>query len=122
VKLNAVALQIVFCSCAAVLVITGTGFTVTVTFTVDPLHPFAVGVIVYVTVPLLIPSVLLSTSLIVAPLPAAAPLTFALLLIVQLNVVPLTAFGLVIATPAATPLHILLLLADAFGTGFTVTT
>ena len=76
VKLNAVALQIVVCNCAAVLVMTGVGFTVTVTSVVAPLHPFALGVILYVTVPLVVPSVLVNTCPIVAPLPALAPVTF----------------------------------------------
>jgi hypothetical protein len=77
VKLNAVALQIVVCNCPGVFVITGTGFTVTTTTIGVPLHPFALGVIVYVAVPDVTPSVLLSTWLIVDPLPATAPDTLA---------------------------------------------
>jgi len=58
----------------------------------------------------------------VAPLPALAPVTLLLLWITQLNEVPATLFGLVMATLVVPPLQIGWLLADTVGIGFTVTT
>jgi hypothetical protein len=121
VKLNAVPLQIVVCNCGAVFVITGTGFTVTITSVNVPLQPFALGVIRYVTVPLVMPSVLVKAWLMVAPLPAKAPVTLLLACTVQLKVVPLTVFGFVIATLVLFPLQMVWLLAATVGIGFTVT-
>ena len=121
VKFSAVPLQMVFCNWVLVFVITGTGFTVTVIIVVAPLQPFAVGVIVYCTVPLVMPSVLVNVWLITLPAPLLAPVTF-VALIVQLNVVPLTAFGLVIATLVVPPLQMVWLEAETVGIGFTVTT
>ena len=107
VKLNAVALQIVVCSCTAVLVMTGVGSTVTVTSVVGPLQPFALGVILYVTVPLVTPSVLVNTWPIVAPLPAEDPVTFVLAKTVHVKVVPATFVGAgVMATLLDVPLQI----------------
>jgi hypothetical protein len=57
-KFKAVPLQIDCIKLAGVLVIAGTGFTVTVTSNGLPGQPFAEGVILYTTVPELIPSVL----------------------------------------------------------------
>ena len=102
--------------------ITGTGSTVTVTSIVLPLQPFDVGVMRYVTLPLVIPSVDVNTWLINVPLPALAPLTFVLAKIIQLNVVPDTVLGLVIGMLVLSPLQIVSSLADAFGIGLTVTT
>lgn len=56
-KLSGVALQISCIREVDVFVMTGAGFTVTTTSRKFPLHPFAVGVIRYVTVPEVIPSV-----------------------------------------------------------------
>ena len=69
----------------------GIGLTVMFTFVAGPLHPFAVGVIVkVVTCGVFV--VLVSVPLIGEPLPLAAiPVTFAVLLLVQLNTVPATA-------------------------------
>jgi hypothetical protein len=61
VKLNAPPLQIVLISWVAVFVITGTGLTVTTTTIGAPGQPLALGVIVYVAVPVLMPSVLVRT-------------------------------------------------------------
>jgi hypothetical protein len=122
VKFSEALLQISVWSCVAVLVICGDGSTVTVTSVVDPLHPFADGVILYVTVPLVTPSVEVSTWLIRFPVPAAAPLTLDDESTVQLKVVPLTLFGLVIAIAGDVPEQIVVLLAATVGIGRTVTT
>jgi hypothetical protein len=58
-----------------VAVTTGVGFTVIVTVTGVPLHPDAVGVIVYTAVPAVV-EVAVSVCAIVEPDPAAAPETF----------------------------------------------
>ena len=106
VKLNATPLQIVVCNCTAVFVITGVGSTVTVTSVVGPLQPLAAGVILYVTVPEVTPSVLVNTWPIVAPLPAKAPVTFVLEKTVQVYVVPATLVGVAaIATLDDVPLQ-----------------
>ena len=74
----------------------GFGFTVTVTVVVD-VHEPAVAVIVNVVV-CAVAVVLVRVPLIDAPLPLAAiPVRFAVLFLVQLNVVPATAFGFVIS-------------------------
>ena len=67
------------------------------------------------------PSAEVNTWLITVPLPPPEPFTF-VATAVQLNVVPGTAFGLVIAMLVLAPLQIVWLLADAFGIGLTVTT
>ena len=121
VKFNAVPLQMVVCNCVEVLVMTGAGLTVTVTSMKLPLQPFAVGVIRYVTLPLVIPSVEFSTWLIVPPLPALAPVTLLLPCIVQLKVVPVTPFGFVMDTDVLSPLQIVWLEAFTSGIGLTVT-
>jgi hypothetical protein len=78
-KFNATPLQIVVCSCVDVLVITGDGLTVTTTSMKLPVQPLAVGVIRYVTLLLVTPSVLVKIWLIKPPLPATAPVTLLLL-------------------------------------------
>ena len=67
------------------------------------------------------PSAEVNTWLITVPLPGPEPLTF-VATTVQLNVVPDTAFGFVIAMLVFVPLQIAWLLADALGIGLTVTT
>ena len=62
----------------------GFGFTVTVASTKLPLQLFADGVILYTTVPGVMPSVLLSNWLIAVPIPTTAPVTFVLLWTIQL--------------------------------------
>ena len=52
----------------------GIGLTVTTTFIGDPVHPFALGVIVYVAVPGVVP-VAVRDCTIEVPLPLDAPLT-----------------------------------------------
>ena len=100
----------------------GFGLTVIVAVIVDPLQPFALGVIVYVTVPAVLPVVLLNNWLIVLPLPALAPVTL-VADTVQLNVVPVTAFGFVRAMLVVSPLQIVCVagVANAFGIGLTST-
>ena len=56
------------------------------------------------------------------PEPAADPVTFVAESTVQLKVVPLTAFGLVIAILEEVPEQIAASVAEAVGTGRTVTT
>ena len=58
----------------------------------------------------------------VAPEPFAAPVTFVAPVTVQVNVVPDTAFGLVIATLVLCPEQIVWFDAEASGVGLTVTT
>ena len=67
------------------------------------------------------PSAELNTWLITVPLPPDEPFTF-VANAVQLNVVPDTAFGLVINIFVLAPLQIAWSLADAVGIGLTVTT
>src|SRR3569832_784703 len=123
VKLNAVALQIVVCNDVAVLVITGAGFTVTVTSVKLPSHPFALGVILYTTVPAVTPSVLVNTCPMVDPAPALAPVTLLDDCTVQLKVVPDTFVGAALIDKLVlVPLQIVLSLAVTVGTGLTVTT
>ena len=123
VKLNAVALQIVVCNEVAELVITGDGLTLTTTSMNNPSQPFALGVILYVTVPCVRPSVLVNTCPIVDPAPALAPVTFVEVCTIQLNVVPDTLVGVeAIGKAVLVPLQIVLFDAVAVGTGFTVTT
>ena len=69
--------------CAGLTANVGTGFTVTVRVIGVPAQPFALGVIVYVTVPWVLPVVLVSVWDMVLPLPAVAPVTL-LALTVQL--------------------------------------
>ena len=73
-----------------VAVAVGLGLTVTITMVVFPAHPFAEGVIVYVTVPATKP-LLFKTSVIEEPLPFVSPETFAVAAAVQENDVPATA-------------------------------
>ena len=123
VKLNAVALQIVACKDVAVLVITGVGLTVTVTSVKLPSQPFALGVILYTTVPAVTPSVLVSTWPIVEPAPALAPVTLLEDCTIQLKVVPDTFVGAPLNGKfLLVPLQIVLSEAVTVGTGFTVTT
>ena len=72
-KFKAVPLQIDCIRLEGVLVMTGFGVTLTVTEMIDPLQPLALGVISYVIVPELIPSVAVSVWLITEPDPADAP-------------------------------------------------
>ena len=97
--------------------------TVTVTSVKLPSQPFALGVILYTTVPAVTPSVEVSTWPIVEPAPALAPVTFVLLCMVQLKVVPDTFVGAaLIGKFVLVPLQIVLSEAVTVGTGFTVTT
>ena len=100
---------------------TGLGLTVTTTSTKLPEHPLAVGTIRYVTVPEVVPSVDVSTWLIVAPDPATAPDTFVDVSTVHVKVVPEIALGFVIATFVLVPEHIVSGEAAASGIGLTVT-
>ena len=75
-KLNDVPLQISWIKEVDEFVIAGLGLTVTTTSIKLPKHAFAVGVILYVTVPDVTPSVDVRTWLIVDPLPVVAPVTF----------------------------------------------
>jgi hypothetical protein len=123
VKLSAVALQIVVCKDVAVLVITGVGLTVTVTSVKLPSQPFALGVILYTTVPAVTPSVDVSTWPMVDPAPALAPVTLLDDCTVQLKVVPDTFVGAALIDKfVLVPLQIVLSEAVTVGTGFTVTT
>lgn len=76
---------------------------------------------VYVTEPLEMPSVLLSTWEMTLPAPAEAPLTF-VGADVQVNVVPVTELGLVMATEVVDPEQMVWGNAEAEVTGLTVTT
>jgi hypothetical protein len=102
-------------------VITGMGFTVATLVIGDPEQLFAVAVMEYVTVPLEV-DVAVSVWLMLFPVPADEPLA-ADDVLVQANVVPLTAFGLVIEKAATAPEQIETLAGVAFivGNGFTVT-
>jgi hypothetical protein len=123
VKLSAVALQIVVCKDVAELVITGVGLTVTVTSVKLPSQPFALGVILYTTVPAVTPSVDVSTWPMVDPAPALAPVTLLDDCTVQLKVVPDTFVGAALIDKfVLVPLQIVLSEAVTVGTGFTVTT
>lgn len=88
------------------LVMTGTGFIVTNTSNVGPGQLLAEGVIVYVTVPLLDPSVLVSNCEIMLPAPAEAPVVF-VPDTVHVYVVPETKLGLVILMLVDWPLQII---------------
>ena len=82
----------------------GVGFTSTVAVIGAPGQPFAVGVIVNVTVTGAL--VVLVSEPLISPEPLAAiPVTVAVLFLVQLKVVPLTALLRAIA-PIAEPEHI----------------
>lgn len=83
-KFSGVPLQISCISEVGALVITGSGLTVTTTSIEFPAHPLAEGVILYVTLPGLIPSADDNTWLITVPLPADSPITFMGLNVVQL--------------------------------------
>ena len=120
-KLSVVPLQISWINEVDEFVMTGLGLTVTTTSTKLPGHPFAVGTIRYVTVPGLVPSVDVSTWLIVAPDPATAPDTFVDVSTVHVNVVPDIPLGFVIATFVLVPEHIVSGEAAASGIGLTVT-
>ena len=105
------------------MVIAGAGLTVTVTSSVTvPAQPFADGVILYVTVPEVVPFAEVKIWLIRLPEPAEAPFTLVAESTVQLKVVPLTAFGLVIAILEEVPEQIDASVAAAVGSGRTVTT
>ena len=94
--------QIVVSNDGAEFVITGTGFTVAVTTYGAPGHPLDVGVIVYVTVPAVIPFVLVRLCAIGVPVPLEAPLTFEALA-VHAYVVGATPFGVVIPIDVVCP-------------------
>jgi hypothetical protein len=99
---------------------TGTGLTVTTTGKAALLQPFALATTKYSTLP---PAALVNVWLITVPLPAAWPLTVPVTVPnVQLNVVPLTPFGLLITTLLVLPLQMFCALALTVGTGLTVTT
>jgi hypothetical protein len=100
-----------------------TGLTVAVTIVTGPSHPFAVGVIVYVTVPTFA-FVVLKVSLMTLPFPLEAePATLAVATAVQLNVVPATSLGVAsMLIVAVCPLQIITFDAVAEGNGFTVAT
>ena len=94
-KFNTSVLHICCDKSTGLLVITVTGLTVTTTLIGIPGHPFAEGIIVYVTVPLVNPSVAIRTCEIRLPAPAVAPVTFVPDTI-HVYVVPETRLGLVI--------------------------
>ena len=97
------------------------GFTVAVTMIGVPSHPFDAGVMVYTTVPTDV-FVTDNTCEINAPVPSDAPRTFALGAAVHENVVAKTFAGNpVIKIEAVSPLQITTPVAEAVGTGFTVT-
>ena len=100
-------------------VASGNGLTVTITTTGVPAQLPAVGVIVYVAVPCTA-TVVLNAWAMLAPLPAAAPVTPACTT-VQLNVVPATAFGLVMVMFVDAPLQMTCEagVVDTFGVGST---
>ena len=98
------------------------GLTVAVTMVVGPLQAFAVGVIVYTTVPI-DAFVVLSTWLMVDPFPFTEPVTLTEGVAVHVNVVPATFLGVGrILITAVPPLQIVTFDAVAEGNGFTVTT
>jgi hypothetical protein len=98
------------------------GLTVAMIFVVGPAHPFAKGVMVYVTFPTEA-FVVVSNWLMVDPLPFVAPVIFALGKAVHENVVPATFFGVgLMERNAVWPLHIVKSDPEAEGKGFTVTT
>jgi hypothetical protein len=101
-----------------VAVITGVGFTVTLTVIGVPGHPEAEGVIVYTTVPAVVP-VAVSVCAMADPLPDNAP-EAPVCVTVHENVVPVTL--LVRATPVTVPEQIVCDegVASATGVGFTV--
>jgi hypothetical protein len=77
------------------LVKSGIGFTVTVAEVVGPMQPLALGVMVYVAVPGLMPSVTVSTCEMTLPVPLIAPLTLEAITVHE-NVVPGTPLVFVI--------------------------
>lgn len=84
--------------------ITGVGFTVVVTLIGDPEHPLATGVIVYTTLPLVIPSTLVRVcAIVVELLPAAAPAKLVIAPTVQVYDVPGTPLGLLRLIPEEAP-------------------
>lgn len=102
-----------------VAVATGLGFTITVAVIAVPGQPFAVGVIVNVTVNGA--AVLFTSEPLILPLPLAAmPVTPTVLSLVQLNVVPLTGpvIAIVVIGPEQTVCEVGV--AVAVGVGFTV--
>jgi hypothetical protein len=105
-KLNEVPLQISWIRDVDEFVIAGLGLTVTTTSIKFPEQLLAEGVILYVTVPEVTPSVAVSTWLIADPLPGNAPVTFDEVNIVQPKLVPATPLGLVIAILVLEPEHI----------------
>jgi hypothetical protein len=99
----------------------GAGLTVTTTSVNAPEQPLEAGVMRYVTVPWVLPVVLVNVCAISEPLPAAAPVTFVLLRIVQLKLVPETLFGFVIGIFVVAPLQMVCVAgARTLGTGLTV--
>ena len=107
--------QIVF---AGVTETVGVGFTVIVTCSALPGHPLAIGVMVYTTVPAVLP-VAVNISSMIFPVPEDAPLT-PFCAAVQVKTVPLTLLVRPIA--GASPEQIVLLVWDGLnsGVGFTV--
>jgi hypothetical protein len=83
---------------------TGVGFTVVVTLIGDPEQLFAVGVIVYTTLPLVRPSTLVRVcEIAVELLPGAAPDKLIIEPTVQVYVVPETPLGLLRLIPEDAP-------------------
>jgi hypothetical protein len=80
---------------------TGIGFTVTVAPIALPVQPLAAGVMVYVAVPAVV-ALAVNVCAMVLPLELLAPVTFDCDA-VQLNVVPLTPFGLLMEIDEAWP-------------------
>jgi hypothetical protein len=101
----------------------GTGFTVTSQVIGVPLHPFAMGVMVYRTTPPAL--VVVNVCEMAFPLPPAWPAATPLnTLVVHVKVVPETLLGFCRRMFVVPPLHkavVLTTLTDAVGTGFTVT-
>ena len=105
---------------AGVAVATGIGFTVTVTVIAVPVHPFAVGVIVYVAVPGVVP-VAVKICAMLFPLPAVAPDTFVCTTVHE-KVVPATLLVSAIEVVAPEQIVCDAGVAVATGFGFTVMT
>ena len=104
-KFKGVLLQMSWINDVGVLVMTGLGVTLTTIAIGVPVQPLAVGVTLYVTVPVLMPSVLVSIWLMTAPEPAVAPVRFEMPDTVQVYVVEGTAFGFVITMFVVSPLQ-----------------
>ena len=97
----------------------GIGLTDTTEAIGLPVQPLAEGVIVYVAVPVL-EVALLNTCAMELPLPDIAPVTLVTATF-QLNVVPVTPFGLVILIELVGPEQMVWFAAAALGMGFTTT-